>query len=203
MGGCDKELSYKVPRNTILKFLASSKNRYDEDVPMYMNEFVDNGRKIYISNFSLSRKNDAESIEDEDEVFFCVHSKDASGDPSPMIVGYGLFKKYNYENDVRRKSWANSAEWLKEYPLYCVVKEAHILNTPVKNGIPLREMINELGYLTYIHTRNNPDQYPRERVIKSHAQQAMLHLTPEARDYLYEKLNKLGEKYGWSKYKSE
>ena len=57
--------------------------------------------------------------------------------------------------------------------------------------------------MTYMHTRDNPEKYPKEKVAKAHGQQAMLMLSPEAKNYLDERLKELGEKYGWEEYVSE
>ena len=64
-------------------------------------------------------------------------------------------------------------------------------------------MIDALGYKTYLHTRDNPEKYPKEKVAKAHGQQAMLALTPEVKDYLDKRLEELGKQYSWDNYKSE
>lgn len=203
LGGYSDAVSYKTPKNIILKFSSSSKKRHNGTKPMNMASFTEKGKKIYISNFSRARKNSAETIEDGDETFFCVHSYDKAGHASPMIVGYGRFRQYEFSNDARTKSWFSAADWLNEYPIYCVIQEAHIIDAPVNCGIPLREMTDKLGYLTYMHTREHPDKYPKEKVANSHGQQAMLYLSPEARDYLNTRLRELGKEYGWRIFESE
>ncbi len=203
LGGKKESASYKSLRNIILKFYASSKKRADADKLMPMPAFKDDEKTIYISNFSAARKKSAMTVEEGDETFFCVHSYDKSGNPCPLIVGKGYFRKYNQNNDARLKGWINEYDWLAEYPIYCVISEAKIINAPVKNGIPLREMVEALGYKTYMHTRDNPEKYTKERVAKAHGQQAMLALSPEAKEYLDERLEELGKQYGWKEYKSE
>ncbi len=203
LGGSRDDISYKTPQNIILKFSASAKKRADGNKPMDMHSFIDGGKSVYISNFSEARKNSAKSVEDGDETFFCVHSYDKNGKESPLIVGKGFFRKYNSNNDARKKDWITQFKWLTEYPIYCVISEAKVINAPVNCGIPLREMIDALGYKTYLHTRDNPEKYPKEKVAKAHGQQAMLALTPEAKDYLDKRLEELGKQYGWVNYKSE
>ncbi len=203
LGGKKEEASHKSLRNIILKFSASAKKRADGNEPMFMHEFIDNGKAVYISNFSEARKNSAKTVEEGDETFFCVHSYDKYGKECPLIVGKGIFRKYNSNNDARKKDWIKQYEWLSDYPIYCVISEAKVIDAPVNCGIPLRELTDALGYKTYMHTRENPDKYPKERVAKAHGQQAMLALSPEAKEYLDERLDELGKKYGWKKYESE
>ena len=132
-----------------------------------------------------------------------MHSYDKNGKECPLIVGKGIFRKYSSNNDARKKDWIKQYEWLSDYPIYCVISEAKVIDAPVNCGIPLRELTDVLGYKTYMHTRNNPDKYPKERVAKAHGQQAMLALSPEAKEYLDVRLDELGKMYGWKKYESE
>lgn len=203
LGGETSVVSHKNFRNIILKFSASAKKRADGNEPMYMHVFYDNGKAIYISNFSEARLKSAKTVEEGDETFFCVHSYDKNGKECPLIVGKGFFREFNANNDARKKDWIKKYDWLKEYPIYCVISEAKVIDAPVNCGIPLREVAENLGYKTYMHTRDNPDKYPKERVAKAHGQQAMLALSPEAKEYLDERLDSLGKLYGWKVYKSE
>lgn len=203
LGGKKESVSYKNLRNIILKFSASAKKRDDGNKPMFMPAFKENGKTMYITNFSEARKKSAMTVEDGDETYFCVHSYDKEGTACPIIVGKGVFEKYNPNNDARKKGWINQYDWLVEYPIYCVISEAKVINAPVNCGIPLKELIDTLGYKTYMHTRNNQDKYPKERVAKAHGQQAMLALSPEAKEYLDARLEELGKQYGWITYKTE
>lgn len=103
MGGETSIVSYKSPRNILLKFSASAKNRADGKEPMYMYAFYDNGKEIYISNFSEASAKRAKTVEDGDETFFCAHSYDKRGKECPLIVGKGYFKAFNSNNDARKK----------------------------------------------------------------------------------------------------
>ena len=201
LGGERKEASHKALSNIILKFSASSKKRAEGNKPMHLQTVIDEGKSVYISNFSEARKNSAKNVEEGDETFFCVHSYDKNGNACPIIVGKGYFRKFNSSNDARTKNW--KYEWINEYPIYCVVSEAKIIDAPINCGIPLREMVDALGYKTYEHTRKDPDKYPVEKVAKAHGQQAMLALTMEAKEYLDQRLEALGKEYGWINYKSE
>lgn len=115
----------------------------------------------------------------------------------------GYFKKYSNKNDARLKDWITRFDWLSEYQINCVISEAKVIDAPVNCGIPLLELTDALGYKTYMHTRDNPDKYPMERVAKAHGQQVMLALSPEAKEYLDERLEALGNRYGWIEYESE
>lgn len=203
LGGKNKEASHKSLSHIILKFSASAKKRADGNEPMYMHSFDDNGKAIFISSFSDARKKSAETVEEGDETYFCVHSYDKNGKECPLIVGKGFFKKYSQNNDARKKDWIKQYDWLTEYPIYCVLSEAKVLDAPVNCGIPLRELTDTLGYKTYMHTLDFPDKYPKEKVANSHGQQAMLELSPESKEYLDERLDSLGKQYGWKYYKSE
>lgn len=203
LGGKREKATHKNLRNIVLKFSASARSRADGSKPMDMNSFTEDGKVIYISNFSEARKKSAMTIEEGDETFFCVHSYDKDGKACPLIVGKGYFRAYNHNNDARLKKWITQYEWLQEYPIYCVISEAKIIDAPINCGIPLRELTDHLGYKTYMHTRDYPDKYPKEKVSTSHGQQAMLSLTLEAKDFLDEKLDELGKQYGWRVYQSE
>lgn len=203
MGGEQSVVSYKNFRNIILKFSASAKKRADGNKPMLMHAFNDNGQKIYISNFSSSKLKSAQAIEEDDETYFCVHSYDKNGNECPLIVGRGVFKAFSNNNDIRTKTWKEQYDWLLEYPFYCIIAKASIINAPISCGIPLREVTQALGYKTYKHTLENPEKYTKERVDKAHRQQAMLYLSTEAKEFIDSKLNALGEKFGWSTYESD
>ena len=201
LGGKKEAASHKTLRNIILKFSASAKKRADGNKPMQLQSVMDGSKSVYISNFSEARKSSAKNVEEGDETFFCVHSYDKNGNACPIIVGKGFFQKYNSNNDARLKDW--NYEWIDEYPIYCVVSEAKVIDAPINCGIPLKELTEVLGYKTYTHTQKFPDKYPKEKVAKAHGQQAMLTLTLEAKEYLDKKLDALGEQYGWTIYKSE
>ena len=203
LGGQAKEVSYKTAKNILLKFSASAKSRHDGNKPMVMDTFLEDGKRIYTSHFSLARKSKAQDIQENDETYFCVHSYDMNGKACPMIVGHGYFRRFNVNNDARKKDWYNDYDWLQEYPIYCVIDEATIIKAPVKCGIPLRDLTDALGYKTYVHTIDYPEKYSKETVANSHGQQAMLSLTPEAKEYLDKRLEELEEKYGVNTYKSE
>lgn len=203
MGGNKDKINYKTPQNIILKFSGSSKRRANGKEPMYMKPFTDEKRNIFITNFSEAKKNSAKTVENGDETFFCVHSYDIDGKACPLIVGKGILRRYDSSNDARKKGWATNDSSLAEYPIYCEISEARIIDAPIQNGIPLRELTETLGYKTYMHTREHPEKYPREKVAKAHGQQAMLMLSPEAKEYLDRKLDELGERYGWISYKSD
>ena len=203
MGGEQSVVSYKNLRNIILKFSASAKNRADGKKPMPMHAFNDNGQKIYISNFSSSKLKSAQAIEEDDETYFCVHSYDKNGNECPLIVGRGVFKAFSNKNDIRTKTWKKQFDWLLEYPFYCVIAKASIINAPINCGIPLHEVTHALGYKAYKHTLDNPEKYTKERVDKAHRQQAMLHLSTEAKEFIDSRLNALGEQFGWKTYESD
>ncbi len=203
LGGKAEPVSHKSLNNIILKFSASSKHRADENKHIDMHPFIIEGKTIYTSNFSEAKKSSLKTIQEGDEIFLCVHSYDLNGNPCPMIVGKGIFRKFNSNNDARKHDWANKYEWLPEYPLYCVISEAKIINAPIKYGIPLREVTDALRYKTYMHTRNNSDKYTNERVARVHRQQAMLMLSPEAKEYIDGRLSELWKEYGCNIYKSE
>ncbi len=203
LGGKDEPASYKSLCNIIIKFSASSKDRANAEQPLDMHPFIIDGKTIYTSNFSVAKRNSAKTIEEGDETFLCSHSFDMNGKPSPMIVGKGFFRKFNPNNDARKKDIIEKYKWVSDYPLYCVISEAKIIDAPIKYGIPLKEVTETLGYKTYMHTRDNPDKYTKEKVAKAHGQQAMLKLSPEAKDYIDDRLKELWKKYGCRTYKSE
>lgn len=203
LGGKMEAASHKVLKNIILKFSGSAKGRANGNEPMNIRPFIDDGKTIFITNFSEAKKNSAKTVEEGDETFFCVHSYDKNGKSCPLIVGKGFLRKYNNNNDVRNKGWVKEDGSLAEYPIYCVISEAKIINAPINCGIPLRELTNTLGYKTYVHTIKKPDEYPIDRVAKAHSQQAMLALTADAKEYLDKRLEDLGKQYGWTTYKSE
>ena len=102
-----------------------------------------------------------------------------------------------------KKIWNKQYDWLEEYPIYCVLSEAKIIDASVNCGIPLREVTDALGYRTYMHTIDDPYKYTNERVAKAHGQKAILSLTLEAKRYIDKRLEELGIQYGWKIYKSE
>lgn len=118
-------------------------------------------------------------------------------------MGRGVFKAFSNKNDIRTKTWKNQFDWLLEYPFYCVIAKASIINAPINCGILLHEVTHALGYKAYKHTLDNPEKYTKERVDKAHRQQAMLHLSTEAKEFIDSRLNALGEQFGWKTYESD
>ena len=128
--------------NIILKFSGSAKGRANGNEPMNIRPFIDDGKTIFITNFSEAKKNSAKTVEEGDETFFCVHSYDKNGKSCPLIVGKGFLRKYNNNNDVRNKGWIKEDGSLAEYPIYCVISEAKIINAPyVLSTVDGREVI--------------------------------------------------------------
>jgi hypothetical protein len=158
----------------------------------------------FISNVELSLH-----VEDENELIFNLYNYfiymaaltvDKRNKAQPVIIGRGRLQEFSIENCID-DIWVAEYTWTDRYPWYCVIKEMSLLNTEVKNGVPLDEVLGELGSDTYVSSFGKNESV--SDVSKKHYQKAHIRLTGNAKDFIDKTLDKLEYKYGVETYYSE
>ena len=75
-----------------------------------------------------------------------------------------------------------------------------VLNTEVKNGIPLDEVLDVFGSDTYISSFGRNESIAE--VSKKHFQKAHIRISGNAKEYIDKKFDELANKYGTVSYNS-
>ncbi|WP_442602812.1 hypothetical protein [Paenibacillus sp. KN14-4R] len=134
------------------------------------------------------------SIQSEDTLFLIIVSYDEQNRPTPMIVGYAKtngFKKGNVVNE----SDPNGSPWTHRFPYYVEFTSSKVINAPIKYGVRLVDLYNNLGKTTFpsLRKRRNVSQ----RTLQSmHFRRSHIRITQEAYDYLMNELNERFRTYG-------
>ena len=179
---------------TWLKLEGSAENRlnpeekYDTNVVMLGNE------KVYPLNYSASKK--PTSVKDGDIAYIAPLSSDIKGKNQPIIIGKGRLKTFASENDATlHPDWIKKYPWMKEkYPWYCLMDEHFILDTEIKNGIPLQEIWDKFGSDSYEASFGKDEPY--SEVAKKHFEKCHIRLSGNAAEYIDQRLEELKNRYG-------
>lgn len=140
-----------------------------------------NGKDTFLSCYPWKPS----SVKDNDEIYLAALTY-AKGKAQPGLIGRGRMEAFNNANHVQ-ETWINDFEWMSRYPWYCVIKAIRILNTDVKNGLPLNNVLAKLGSDTYVSSfGKNESPYD---VAKKHYQKAHIRLSGNAKEYIDEKLD--------------
>lgn len=185
--------------NIWLKFDGSGADRIDPKSQFPLIDVLYNGKPVYIQNYPF----DVTSIKNGDELFLAAVSS-IDTDPyhknQPVIVGRAKAVVFSGDKNVP-KSWINKYPWMERYCYYCIIDNIEIIDTQVSNGIPLSALWAELGSDMYCSSFGKNESI--NEVAKKHHQKAHIRLTGNAKDYLDNKLDELGKKYGIKHYSSQ
>lgn len=192
------ELSEQINYNhTIwLKFHGESDNRMDSDNPFPMTDVLYNGKKIYLSNYPFK----VASIKENDEVYLAALTTDVKGKNQPVIMGRGHLRAFDSTNTINDE-WVKQYTWMERYPWYVVINDCKIIDTSVKNGVPLDIVWDELGSNTYISSFGNNESF--SEVSTKHHQKAHIRLSGNAKQFIDMKLDELEKQYGVTVYTSQ
>lgn len=135
------------------------------------------------------------SIQEGEYMFIALLSKDSYGNETPLIVGYAITSAFE-EKNVIDKNDPNFQKWNGRYPYYIEFTDGKFLKTPIKNGISLIELCNELKHKVYPKTKDF-FELPISKVLKRHHQKAHIKITNEAKHFLKSRLDKLFDEQGY------
>ena len=155
-----------------------------------------NGKKIYLTNYPFK----VASVKEDDEVYLAALTTDSKGKNQPVIVGRGYLKAFESTNVVR-DDWIEQHDWMERYPWYVIIKECRVLNTPIKDGVAMDVIWDELGSDIYISSFGKNETFAQ--VSKKHHQKAHIRLSDNAKQFIDKKLDDLEVKYGTTSFTSE
>lgn len=157
-----------------------------------------NGKTLYVLNYTNSKK--PSSVKENDEFFMAEGVSDDYGKPCQVITGRGHLCAFS-ETNVSPESWHTDHPWMKDRQWYVIIKDFEALDTCIKNGIPLKDVIDYCGSDTYVSSYG--ENRDIDSVKKAHMRRIHMELTEDARDYINKAFDKLKAKYGSKEYKSE
>lgn len=138
----------------------------------------------------FSPKKKPSGVKYGDSIYLAVHCKDEDNHRIIYIVGRGRYAEFN-DNNIATNDMISKHGWMEKYPYYCTFIEFEYIDTPIRNTIPLNDVIKNLGSNTYISTtiRSGVDPY------RSHRQQAQIRLTNESKKYIDNLFDEIVKKY--------
>lgn len=185
-----------LDHNVWIKFSGEANSRLDPDVPFPVPRVTLQGRAVFVSNYSYNPT----SVNEGDEVYFAALTTDRRGKKQPVIVGRGHFKAYEKRNNVPEE-WLEDYPWMERYPHYVVISEGEIINTCVRNGLPLDTVLEKFGSDTYISSFGRNESIAE--VASKHYQKAHLRLSGNAKEFIDYQLDVRFEQYGTRRLVSE
>lgn len=188
-----KEL-IKYDHNIWLKFGGESNDRIFGKYPM--TKVLLNGKETYLSCYPWKPS----SVKEDDEIYLAALTFDKNKKAQPTIVGRGKLQGFNRSNGVQ-DDWISKYAWMDRFPWYCVIKEMSLLNTDVKNGVPLDALLAELGSDTYLSSFGKNESIVA--VSRKHYQKAHIMLTGNAKSFIDKEFDKLEKEYGTNTFRSE
>ena len=179
-----------------LKFHGESDNRIDSELSFPITEVLLNGKNVYLSNYPFK----VASIKEDDEVYLAALTTDVKGKKQPVIIGRGHLKAFKSTNTIKNE-WIKQYNWMERYPWYVVISDCSILNTSIKNGVPMDIVWSELGSNTYISSYGKNETF--SEVSAKHHQKAHIRLSGNAKLFIDKKLAELEKQYGTIIYTSQ
>lgn len=184
------------PYTIWLKFDGEGNDRLNANEGFPMTDVIINGKTCYLSNYPFK----VGSIKDDDVIYMAALTTDTHGKNQPVIVGRGKLEGFKEENSVT-DDMLTKYDWMSRYPWYCIISESEVLDTTVKNGIPMDEIWDALGSDTYISSFGRNEDIAA--VGRKHYQKAHIRLSGNAKDLIDKKFDALKKKYGVIIYKSQ
>ncbi|MBR3382814.1 MAG: hypothetical protein IKG85_07255 [Clostridia bacterium] len=163
-----------------------------------LHKVVLNGKTLYVLNYTNSKK--PSGVREDDEFFMAEGITDYYGKPCQVITGRGHLCAFSDDN-VSPESWYTAHPWMKDRKWYVIIKDFEALDTNIKNGLLLNDVISHCGTETYESSsgKGRDDSY----VKRMHTQKIHMRLTEEACNYINSEFDRLKRKYGSKEYLSE
>ena len=185
----------KYDYNIWVKFSGTGISRVDSESVLELTGVTLNGKTVYVSTYPTRPS----SVNDGDMVYYAALSTDIKGKNQPVIVGRGYLRGFDRNNKVL-PDWLVKYPWMEHYQWYCIIDSCVVLNTEVKNGIPLDEVLDVFGSDTYISSFGRNESIAE--VSKKHFQKAHIRISGNAKEYIDKKFDELANKYGTVSYNS-
>lgn len=173
-----------------LKFEGRGNNRLSNELKHNLHKLNTTNR--YVTCFPSNPR----GIEKGITLFICLVSYDEKNRPVPIIIGRTKSHGYSSENEIT--NFKNEEEWIQTYPHYVELYDIEILDTEIKNGISLLNVIMELKSDMYPTTVG--ENLSSEKLRGRYYRKSHIRVTPIAKKYLDDKLDNLFKKYGKKNY---
>jgi len=170
------------------KFEGNGNDRLEGDKLPELPEVVLDGNLINIVCF----RNRPSGIQTGDYVYIVALTTDAEGNNTANIVGRGIARAYQNRNRVL-PDWIEKYPWMGYYHHFCQLEDVEQINTVRSNGIPLSQVYEELDKNTYVATIEK--EYVKN-MAKCQCRRSHLQVTPIAKKYIDNELEKLWDQYG-------
>jgi len=133
-------------------------------------------------------------IKAEDILYLTVVSYDNRGKPTPVIIGRSKSGGFNPKN-VISQSDLSKYKWMERFPYYIELRETEIIDSEIKNGIPLLDLYRDVGIKAF------PSLYARvdlknQEITHMHFRRSHLHITLDAKKYIDKRLEEIFKKTG-------
>ncbi|WP_164783156.1 phospholipase D family protein [Paenibacillus amylolyticus] len=127
------------------------------------------------------------SIQSEDTLFLTIVSYDEQNKPTPMIVGYAKTNGFKIKNVVDNSD-LKDYPWKYRFPYYVEFTSGKVISAPIKYGIRLIDVYNNLGKAIFPSLRKR--RVVSQRTLQSmHFRRSHIRISQEAYDYLMNELN--------------
>lgn len=183
----------QYPHTIWLKFVGEGDDRYLADESYEPVVCPLNGAMAYLANYPFRVSN----IKEDDEIYIAAITTDRHGKKQPVVIGRGVLAGFSPENAVT-EPMLQKYEWMDRFPWYCVIKDCEILDTVVKNGVPMDEVWAALGSNTYVASFGRNEDIPA--VAQKHYQKAHIRLSAQAKQFIDKRFDQLKAQYGIKKY---
>lgn len=130
-----------------------------------------------------------------DTLFLTIVSYDEQGHPTPMIIGYATTDGFNQSNVVDDVQEIKDSPWKSRFPYYVEFAKGKVIKAPIKNGIRLVDIYNNLGKGVFPTLRNRAN-VSQATLQSMHFRRSHIRITPEANKILMEELKNRFIKYG-------
>lgn len=162
-----------------IKFEGNGNDRIPNDVV-----YLDRKKSLYEHRDRTFFRRRPSGIKEGDLVFMAVVSRDSRGNDTPIIIGYGESGGFKKGNEIGPDDKFFKATEGR-YKYYIELRNGRYLQTPIENGISLLDLCRDLGVDLYPIPKQTPAQ-----ILSTHHQKSYIQITPYARNYLIELLDK-------------
>ena len=184
------------PYTIWLKFVGEGDDRFLPDETYTLTSFPLNGNTAYLSNYPFR----AGSVKEDDEIYIAALTSDRRGKKQPVIIGRGHLAEFSSEH-YATEPMLQKYDWMDRFPWFCIIKDCEVLDTAVKNGVPMDVVWDALGSDTYVASFGRQEDIPA--VARKHYQKAHIRLSGNAKQFIDQKFDLLKAQYGTVEYLSK
>lgn len=188
----NKERQLKIinkDRTVWIKFEgAQNENSYAN-----LHKVVQDGKDWYVLHYKRAPRN----VKEDDPFFMAEGITDGMGRPRQVITGRGHLMAFR-DSNFSPEEWTKFYSWIPKHPWYVIIKDFEMLDTSIRNGLMLEQVISAVGTETFEASSGKNRDY--EYLMHIHTQKQHMKLTEEAEEYINNQFDLLVKKFGSKKY---